>query len=206
METWSNLITVIDIGIGNIASVTRALGHLNIVHKIVTGPEGLADATKLIFPGVGSYHEASRRLRQSGLTVAIREAVLEKKTPILGICLGMQLFSTHGEEGGSSEGLGLIKGIVSLHRAGQSGLNLPHIGWNDVQFENFPGFGAVKSGSCFYFVHSYEFVAEEPVKVAIADYGVPFVAGLQKDHIVGYQFHPEKSQAAGLELLKTFCN
>ena len=199
------MITVIDLGISNITSVSRALQRLGIQHLVSGQPEDVEGAGQLILPGVGSFAEAVKRIRQAGLEAALKKAVLEDKKPILGICLGMQLFASYGEEGGGAQGLDFIRGKVLYHRASQTNLRLPHIGWNDVHFNGFSIAGSLNGNSCFYFVHSYEFIPEEPVKVALSHYGVDFVAAIQKDNILGVQFHPEKSQEAGLKLLENFC-
>jgi len=199
------LITVIDLGISNIASVSRALQRLGINHVVSSGQEDIMKAKQLILPGVGSFAEAVKRMRQAELEAALKKAVLEEKKPILGICLGMQLFATYGEEGGGAQGLDFIRGKVLYHRASQSNLRLPHIGWNDVYFNGLSITGSLNGNACFYFVHSYEFIPEEPVQVALSHYGVDFVAAIQKDNIFGVQFHPEKSQEAGLKLLENFC-
>lgn len=199
-------ITVIDLNIGNITSVSKALGHLGVSHKVSLEARDILDSDRLIFPGVGNFFEASKRLKSLGLESALKHKVMEKKTPILGICLGMQLFATFGEEGGGSEGLDFIKGRVVYHRAAKEGLRLPHIGWNDVRFEDFKLFDSVSDGTPFYFVHSYEMITDDKdVKVAFCDYGGAFAAAVQKGHILGVQFHPEKSQGPGLALLKNYC-
>ncbi len=145
-------------------------------------------------------------MKALGLDKVLKDKVLAKKTPILGICLGMQLFATFGEEGGGAEGLNFIKARVSVHRAAKHGLVLPHIGWNDVNFNGFKVFDSIADNSCFYFVHGYELVAQEPLTAAAySNYGVDFLSAVQKGHIIGVQFHPEKSQESGLKLLKNFC-
>ncbi len=199
------MITIIDLEIGNIASVSRALKFLKIDHKASDNLEVIKRSDKLIFPGVGSFFEAAKRMKINGLDAVLRHKVLDERTPILGICLGMQLFATYGEEGGGAEGLDFIKGRVSYHRIAKKGLCLPHIGWNDVHGEDIKIIVSVKNNPCFYFVHSYELIVSESVKVAYCHYGVDFVAAVQKDHIIGVQFHPEKSQKSGLALLKNFC-
>jgi glutamine amidotransferase len=163
------------------------------------------EAEKLILPGVGNFAIAMEWLKSAKLDNVIRHKVINEKAPILGICLGMQLFATFGEEGGGREGLNFIRGKTSYHRASQCGLPLPHIGWNDVKFNGIRIFESIPYNSCFYFVHSYEFIPTEPVEVAYSNYGVDFVAMVKKENIIGVQFHPEKSQGAGLRLLKNFC-
>ncbi len=199
------MITVIDIQIGNIASVTRALAFLGIPHGVSTSPEEVLQADKIIFPGVGSFSEAMKRIREVGWDAVLTKKVIEQKTPILGICLGMQLFATEGTEGGRTKGLCFIQGRVSYHRAGEKGLRLPHIGWNEVRYDQGKIFSGIPNESCFYFVHSYEFIPDEGRVVARSRYGIDFVAAVQKEHIIGVQFHPEKSQQVGLALLKNFC-
>jgi len=199
------LITVIDVNIGNVNSVSKALNYLKVDHKVTNNLDDILEADKIIFPGVGSFYEASKRIKASGIIDALKKRVLEDKIPILGICLGMQLLATTGEEVKKSEGLDLIKGKVAIHRASKEGLRLPHIGWNDVTFKDFKLFDSIKNGSCFYFVHSYEMIPSEEVKVAYTNYGVDYVAAIQKDNILGVQFHPEKSQHVGLRLLKNYC-
>lgn len=200
------MITVINSGTGNIASVSRALSCLKIQHTVSDRPNEIARSQKLIFPGVGNFFEVAVRLRSLGLDKVLKDKVLGEKTPILGICLGMHLFSSFGEEGGGAEGLNFIKGRVSRHRAAEYNLRLPHIGWNDVRSNGFKIFDSIPDNSCFYFVHSYELITQEPVtNAAYSYYGVDFLAAVQKGHIIGVQFHPEKSQGPGLKLLKNFC-
>ena len=198
------MITVIDLRICNIASVSRALEHLGFEHRVCASPEQLDAPSKFILPGVGSFFEASKRLRGEGWRDVLRHKVLEEKVPILGICLGMQLFATVGEEGGHSCGLDLVKGRVTFFRSGNSNLRIPHVGWNDVEARGLRLFDGLPEDRCFYFVHSYEFIPEEDLNVATCHYGVDFVAAFEKDNIFGVQFHPEKSQDTGLALLKNF--
>lgn len=199
------MITVIDLKIGNINSVSRALKYIGIKHQISDTAAEISKAEKLILPGVGNFTEAAKRMKYLGLDGVLKEMVLDNKVPILGICLGMQLLASFGEEGGGAQGLGLIKGRVIYHRASLSGLRLPHIGWNEVDHCNIKLFDTIDNRSCFYFVHSYEFLPEESVKVGYTNYGVDFVSVVQKDHIIGTQFHMEKSQKLGLKLLANFC-
>lgn len=204
-EMWSSVITVIDIGIGNISSVGIALKSLGISHRVITRSEEIEGASRVIFPGVGSFSEAMQRLSQNGFIPMLRKKVQDEKIPILGICLGMQLFAAAGEEGGATQGLNFIRGAVRYHRAAEKGLRVPHIGWNDVKPSALKIFQGLPECPCFYFVHSYEFIPDEPVLSAYTNYGVDFVSAIQKEHIVGVQFHPEKSQSAGLHVLRNFC-
>ncbi len=199
------MITVIDLGISNITSVRRALQRLGIENIVTDCPDEIGKADKLILPGVGTFSEGMKKLRSLDLENILREMVVYKKRPILGICLGMQLFATFGEEGGGTDGLNFISGKVCLHRASKLNLRLPHIGWNDVQANGLKIFDSISNNTSFYFVHSYEVISAEPVKIAYSNYGVDFAAAIQKDNVIGVQFHPEKSQEAGLKLLRNFC-
>lgn len=199
------MITVIDLNIGNIASVGKALNRLNIQYVISDSSRDIESAEKIILPGVGNFFEAVKRIKNLGLADILRERVIDKKIPLLGICLGMQLLADYGDEGGGAKGLNFINGQIKLLRTDKAKLRLPHIGWNDVNFTDFKLFTGIKNGSCFYFVHSYEMVIQEEVRIATSNYGVDFIAALQKGNIMGVQFHPEKSQEAGLCLLNNFC-
>ncbi|MBU1912295.1 MAG: imidazole glycerol phosphate synthase subunit HisH [Candidatus Omnitrophica bacterium] len=199
------MITVIDLKIGNINSVSRALKYIGIEHILSSNPVDIDKAEKLIFPGVGSFAEAMKRMRNQGLDSALKQAVLSRKVPILGICLGMQLFASIGEEGGKTEGLDFIKARVAYHRASGLGFRLPHIGWNEVEHNDLEIFDSVPEKSCFYFVHSYEFIPEEQIETGHTNYGVDFVSFVKKNNIIGTQFHLEKSQGVGLKVLSNFC-
>ncbi len=198
------MITVIDIKIGNIGSVVRALEKLKFPYQVTNEPDVICKADKIILTGVGSFREASNRIKSSGIYDVVKQKVLKERTPILGICLGMQLLASSGIEGGKSEGLDLIKGNVKYLRSSTMNMRLPHVGWNNVQSGELSLFESIPENSYFYFVHSYELLLEEDIPVATCNYGVDFVAALQKDNIMGTQFHPEKSQTAGLALLQNF--
>jgi glutamine amidotransferase len=199
------MVTIIDLGLGNVNSVHRALKHLNIKSLVSSDTGDIERAEKLILPGVGNFYEASKRLHSNNIADVIREQALVKKKPLLGICLGMQLLASTGEEGGESRGLDLIRARVSRLKSEEKGLRLPHIGWNDVSF-SMRLFSNIESNACFYFVHSYAMVPEEEVESASCSYGDDFIAAVRKDNVVGVQFHPEKSQAPGLQLLRNFLN
>jgi len=199
------MVTIIDIGIGNVSSVFLALKHLNVPSIISKDIKDIESAEKLIFPGVGNFFEASKRLYASNMAEVIREQVLVKKKPLLGICLGMQLLASVGTEGGESRGLDIIKAKVSRLKSEEQKLRLPHIGWNDVS-SSMKLFSSIRDNACFYFVHSYAMILEESIENAVCSYGTDFIAAVKKDNVVGVQFHPEKSQEYGIQLLKNFIN
>lgn len=198
------MITVIDIKIGNVGSVVRAIEKLKFPYQVTNDPEIINKSDKIILTGVGSFGEASNRIKSSGIYDVVKQKVLNEKTPILGICLGMQLLASDGMEGGESKGLGLIKGKVEYLRCSSMNMRLPHVGWNNVHSGGLSLFESIPENSHFYFVHSYELNLEEDVPVATCNYGMEFVAALQKDNIMGTQFHPEKSQTTGLALMQNF--
>ncbi|MES2495417.1 MAG: imidazole glycerol phosphate synthase subunit HisH [Pseudomonadota bacterium] len=189
------LIVIVDYGVGNLASVMGAVhraGHRALVSR---RPDTLASADLLILPGVGAYRAAMDSLRRHDLVEMIRHQVTGGK-PLLGICLGMQLLAESSLENGYSDGLGLIPGTVEPHPAG-----LRHIGWNHLQVRPDISWVAGLDDDLFYFNHSYYFRASDRDQVAMAFHGGPFAAAVQRDHIVGVQFHPEKSQGAGDRLM-----
>lgn len=197
-------IGIVNIGLGNVNSVARALSKLGVVVDLVSDTSGLAAAEKIVFPGVGSYGAAVGKITESGIREAIREEVLVNHKPILGICLGMQLLGRSSEEG---EGLGLdfIPAEITRLKAREQDLSLPHIGWNDVSHGGMEMFRGIPESTAFYFVHSYAMASlQTDCKVATCDYGGTFAAAIQYGNIWGAQFHPEKSQQAGLKLLKNF--
>lgn len=201
------MISIVDLGLANVNSVYRALKYLKIPSVITNDPAEIRSSEKIILPGVGSFFEASKRMRSSGISDVIIETVIQRQRPILGICLGMQLLAIDGEEGGGSPGLGLIEGHVTRIRQKDPSYRLPHIGWNDVFFDGMKLFSGIEQGSSFYFVHSYEMVLSgKNIESATTQYGVDIVAAVKREHVLGVQFHPEKSQKAGLYLLKNFAN
>ena len=202
------MIGIIDIGLGNVNSVHRALSYLTISVRMVQHPDQLDEVSRIIFPGVGNYAAAVKRLKTTGLFSKIREEVLYRRKPILGICLGMQLLSEWGDEGGRTEGLSLLPGNV-IKLATPQGVRLPHVGWNDISNKQMKIFSNLKADPCFYFVHSYVWQLPEnqsgELKVEQCVYeGMSFIAAIQKEHVIGVQFHPEKSQKVGLSVLQNF--
>lgn len=202
----AGVIGILDIDMGNLRSVSKAVDALGYDLVLVGAPAQLADVSHLIIPGVGSYRTAMDHIDARGLRAPIRALATGGK-PVLGICLGMQLLSTSGEEGGASEGLCLVPGNVKRMRV-EPELLLPHVGWNTTRLRaaTHPVFRGVKDGRDFYFVHSYEFHCDDGADaLATSDYGRPFNAIVGRGNVIGFQFHPEKSQANGLKLLDNFC-
>lgn len=202
-------ILVIDYGMGNILSVLSALRYLGATAEVSSDPEAVADAHKLILPGVGSFRRAMESLRASGLDQAIRRAALERESCLLGICLGMQLLGTFGTEDGETEGLGLVDQRVDAFTPSElAGLKIPHIGFSAVAAApDSRLFAGLPAESDFYFVHSYRLLPGIPdTVVSCCHHGVPFAAAVEKGNVFGAQFHPEKSQTNGLILLKNFLN
>lgn len=195
------VIAVVDYGVGNLKSVTNALGYLGL-RGVVTGDAGeLARADSIILPGVGAFPDAADKLRGLGLDTALREQAARK--PILGICLGMQLLFDRGDEVRNCEGLSLVTGHVERIR---TSLKLPHIGWNSLTFQNdSPIFRGLENGTYVYFVHSFCACAVNELDVsARTDYGGSVVAAVGRGNVYGCQFHPEKSGEAGLQILRNF--
>lgn len=194
------MIVVVDYGMGNLRNVRRAFHEIG-EEVSVTGDAGtIAGAKALVLPGVGAFGEAVRRIEQLGLReVLLRHASAGK--PLLGICLGMQLLFEGSEESPGARGLGIFKGESRKFGAG---VKVPHIGWNDVVPVAGSALGRLLSPSgCFYFVHSY-YVPDSPAKAGVTRHGVEFVSAVHSGAIMGFQFHPEKSQTPGLSLLREF--
>ena len=193
-------IAVIDYGAGNLRSIRRALEAHGAQVTVTPDPAALATADGILFPGVGNAGAAMRRLHAQGMPPAIADAVAARK-PFLGICLGMQLLFEQQEEG-ATHGLGLLRGEV---RSLRGDVKVPQIGWNRVTFTRDSPLGAAGDAADFYFVHSYVVVpAEQECVAATADYGETFPAIVAQGNVIGAQFHPEKSGAAGLELVASF--
>lgn len=199
----STAVGIVRMPIGNLQSVYNSLWELGHDPRWVDETVDVEDLSHLILPGVGNFRAVSSALEARGLAAKARRFAASGR-PLLGICVGMQLLATSGEEGGGSDGLGLIAGQVTRL---PEDLPLPHVGWNTVRLRHtHPVFEGIKPGRDFYFVHSYAFVtSEEGDALATTDYGSAFVSAVARDNIVGVQFHPEKSQVNGLKLLDNFC-
>ncbi len=196
------MITLLDYGAGNVRSVINAIESLGETVKIVTRPEDILSADKLVFPGVGAFGNMMRILRKKKYVEPLR-AYLQSDRPFLGICLGLQALFDGSEEAPDIKGLGFIPGVVKRF---DTDLSVPHIGWNGLKFRQPSGvFADLQGGEKFYFVHSYHVVADDPeVVLTTTDYGCEFVSSIQKGRIIATQFHPEKSGRAGLSLLENF--
>ena len=200
------MIGIIDYGSGNIQAIRNIYKRLKIETFTLKGPMDVPLATKLILPGVGAFDEAMGRLDQSGLRNALNEAVLERKVPVMGICVGMQIMADCSEEG-ISRGLGWISGSVKRFDEDQMTTvpKLPHMGWNGVSGAEHSIFDGVDKDIGFYFLHSYFFKAEEKSDViATSSYRGNFDSAVHKENIFGFQFHPEKSHSNGIRLFKNF--
>ncbi|MFO7322762.1 MAG: imidazole glycerol phosphate synthase subunit HisH [Chloroflexota bacterium] len=199
------MLAVIDYGAGNLRSVLHALNFLGATNiRVARAPYELRGADKIILPGVGAFGAGMERLRAQDLVQAIRDAVIAG-TPYLGICLGMQFLFERSDEMGVHEGIGLLPGEVTRLNAAP-GLKVPHMGWNRLQARRESALlNGVSSAGYAYFVHSYHCVpARDDDILATVDYDGPVVAAVQRDHIYGVQFHPEKSQRLGLQILSNF--
>ena len=197
------MIAIIDYGMGNLRSVEKALQSLGADCVVISRPTPRESYQGVILPGVGAFADAMANLRRNGWVEWIRETV-ESGVPFLGICLGLQLLFSRSEEGNGDMGLNLVPGKVV--RLPDSVGIIPHMGWNQLKIVSpTPLFSGVREGSYVYFVHSYHAVPDDDsVIAATTDYGIDFVSAVARGNIYGLQFHPEKSQAVGLRILKNF--
>lgn len=209
--TIARVIAIVDFKAGNLTSVHLALETLGIAGVITSDPQVVASADRIIFPGVGAAGAAMDHLRQLGLGAALRDAV-RKGTPLLGICVGMQVLLDCSEEDGGTETLGFVPGKVVKFQPINHRDKVPQIGWNAVSWakekENHPFFKGIASGNDFYFVHSFYPVPEDSKwTLATTEYaGVTFASIVHRDNVLAVQFHPEKSGKIGLKLLANFCS
>lgn len=194
------MIGIVNYGAGNIFSLTSALERLNLAYGMINTEADLDKYSHIIIPGVGHAGTAMMKLEQTGLVDPLKKL----KKPVLGICVGMQLLTSHSEEGNA--GLMNVFPLKTKLFDREKHIKIPHMGWNNVSFKNNLLFEGVENQAQFYFVHSY-FIEYNPIfDIATVDYGVQFSAAIQKDNFYAVQFHPEKSGAAGERLLKNFSN
>lgn len=203
------MIAVVDYGMGNLRSVHKALETIGCNAQVTRNPQQILDARSIVLPGVGAFKDCIRNLKRFNLIEPILHSINVGK-PFLGICLGLQILFTIGEEFGETPGLNLIKGKVVRFSVKDSSvptrLKIPHMGWNSITIKkDLPLFQGIEDGSFFYFVHSYYVVPDdEDVIATTTHYGIEFTSGIQQENIFACQFHPEKSQQVGLRLLKNF--
>ena len=207
------MVSIIDYGMGNLRSVQKGFERMGHEAVVTRDPKTILNAGRVVLPGVGAFPDCMRNLEQYGLIDAVHKSIRSGK-PFLGICLGLQLLFTEGEEFGVHKGLDVIKGRVVRFKGPQfesrnsalDTLKVPHMGWNTVTIKRRPpALTDVPDNSHFYFVHSYHVVPEDKEVIATTtDYGIEFVSSVWKDNVFAVQFHPEKSQALGLGILKRF--
>ena len=193
-------VAIIDYGVGNLRSVEKAFAATGCEAVISADERVLREAERLVLPGVGAFGACMNALNERGFDELVRERVAEG-TPLLGVCVGMQMLFDESEEFGLRQGLGLLRGRV---RRFEEGLRVPHVGWNNVhKRREHPLLEGIEDGAFFYFVHSYCCEAQdESVVLGETNYGITYAAIVGRDNLCGVQFHPEKSQEAGLRLLK----
>ncbi|MBQ2714449.1 MAG: imidazole glycerol phosphate synthase subunit HisH [Clostridia bacterium] len=203
------MLVIVDYGVGNLFSLSSSLKFLGVETKISSDPQDILSADRIILPGVGAFGDAKAKLDATGLVPVIKKAV-DNGTPLLGICLGMQMLFEKSYEYGEHEGLGFVKGYVKdlksdLDKNGYD-YKVPEMGWNSLKFCNeSPLFKYIKEGDYVYFVHSYHAVSCSESLIATTQYGIPVTAAVQCKNVYGAQFHPEKSGEVGLKILKAFC-
>lgn len=203
------MITIVDYGMGNLGSILNMLRRIGIAAGISSSPQDVKMASKLILPGVGAFDAGIANLNASGLREALDEAVIGRKVPVLGVCLGMQLMG-RGSEEGELPGLGWIPAHATRFSSnGDTRLRIPHMGWNTVSVRSDAAknslFTSLEIPLRFYFVHSYHLVCDQPADVvATVHYGTDVTAALERNNLMGVQFHPEKSHRHGMSLYRAF--
>ncbi len=200
------MIAIVDYDMGNLRSVEKAFLKLGLEAKVTRSPKEILNASHIVLPGVGAFKDCMRNLDQYGLIDPLLKSI-EAGKPFLGICLGLQLLFEESTEFGVHKGLGVLKGrVVRFPSAGAEGLKVPHMGWNSInKKKESPLMNGITEGEYFYFVHSYYAAPDDAgATLTTTDYGLDFVSSIAKDNITACQFHPEKSQKAGLRVLKNF--
>jgi len=201
------MIAIIDYGMGNVRSIINALQFIGCEVVITSDFKEIDAASHIILPGVGAFGDAMNNIVRCGLDEILENQVLKKGKPFLGICLGLQLLAKTSEEHGLHKGLGYFDAEVKKFKFDKIKLHVPHIGWNDVcpQKNHFIFRKLNQDENIFYFVHSYHIVCNQEQDIlATCDYGISFIAAIARDNIVATQFHPEKSQDNGIQILKNF--
>ncbi len=200
------MIAIVDYGVGNLFSLISSFNKIGAEIVVTADPQVISDADGIILPGVGAFEDAARKLRDSGLDKVIVEQA-QKGKKLMGICLGMQMLFQQSYEYGCHEGLGLLKGnIVPMKDSIPADLKIPHIGWNALHFTKESNlFKYINQNDCVYFVHSFYATDCNDSVIATAEYGKELTAAVQKDNVMGCQFHPEKSGEVGLNILRAFC-
>lgn len=203
------MLAIIEYGMGNIRSVLNAFEALGEPAVIARTPEELRQADAIVLPGVGAFGQGMANLKRMGLVEALHQQVMVEKKPFLGICLGLQILARRSFEHGEHLGLGWIDGeVVPIASPDPQRFRVPHMGWNDLTIHRETAlFQGSPANACYYFVHSFHLQvteSEQAVVTASCHHGVPLVAAIQKNHIHAVQFHPEKSQQAGLAVLRNF--
>ncbi len=201
---------IIDYGVGNLFSLTSSFAAIGEEARVSSGKEVISNAERLILPGVGAFEDAAAKLRAAGLDTVVKDCAA-KGTPLMGICLGMQLLFDESAEYGITEGLHLIGGrVVPIRDAWKDadpGLKIPQMGWNSLRlYHDHPLFSGIREGAFVYFVHSFYAQTAPAYVIADTEYGAPVTAAAAKDNVLGCQFHPEKSGKVGLAILDAFCN
>lgn len=199
------MISIVDYGMGNLASALKALEHLGFEARLISTPDEVAAAGALMIPGVGAFGDSMKGLAERGLVGPLRDHAAAGR-PVFGICLGMQVLFESSEEDPGVQGLGILKGMVTKFRPADRAIKVPHMGWNRL----IPRAGSrlmagVPDPAHVYFVHSYHVVPDDvAVTAASCDYGIEFTAVVERGNVGGTQFHPEKSQRAGMAILRNF--
>ncbi len=199
------MVAIIDYGVGNLFSLKSSLKEIGAEAVVTSDEKVIAEADRIILPGVGAFEDAARKLRESGMAEVVKREASAGK-PVMGICLGMQLMFDVGYEYGVHEGLGLIKGSVRpIADVIPAGYKIPHIGWNLLKFrKESPLFKYIKEDDYVYFVHSYYAAECDESVIAVTEYGAELTAAVANGNVYGCQFHPEKSGEVGMKILKAF--
>jgi imidazole glycerol-phosphate synthase subunit HisH len=205
----NNKIVIIDYNMGNLRSVQKAFEKVKCDVVISNNHAVIKTADKIVLPGVGAFKDGMKNLAKLGLIDILNKEVTENKKPFLGVCLGMQLIANKSYEKGESKGLAWVDAEVVKFNFSNSDkkLKIPHVGWNNVNYKNDNKLlKDIPNNSDFYFVHSYYFKTNEDIVTSTTDYGIDFVSSIKKNNIYAFQFHPEKSQQVGLQIIENFKN